>query len=133
MRKYSLIEKAFLLKETPPFENLEDQELFNIADVLATIKFKQGEPVLKKNSIANYLFMVIDGDVVSESGETTVKVIGVKPILDGSGVSESFVAGSNGATCLRMGKGHFFTTLYECPNVLVEFMQLLDQKERYYY
>lgn len=133
MRKYSLIEKAFLLKDTPPFENLEDQELFNIADVLETVEFNQGDPVLKKNSVANYLFLVVDGDVISESGETSMKVLGVKPILNGSGVSESFVAGSNGATCLRMGKGHFFTTLYECPNVMVEFMQLMDQKKRYFY
>lgn len=133
MRDYSLIEKVFLLKSTPPFENLEDQELFNIADVLTTVEFKSGESVLKKDSTVNYLYLIVDGEVVSESGDTSVKVIGVKPILDGSPATESFIASRNGTACLRMGKGHFFTTLYDCPNVIVEFMELEGRKKRYFY
>ena len=131
-KKLSLVERVFLLKNTPPFDILEDQELMNIAEVLTVWTVPEGEPVQNAGSPVNDMIILADGHVVDHNGATSLKILGVNALLRGTAADETLRAGNGGALILKLEKGHFFTTVYECSGLLVAFMTLLNQQEPYF-
>jgi|SRR5690606_2636822 len=130
--KYSDIEKAFMMKSIPPFDILEDRELFNIASVATVKQFSAGENIQLQDEMSHEVYIVIDGSVASNNPDESVKIIGIRSVLDDTIVPQSLLAGDNGATCLRIGKGHFLTAIYECPAMLIKLTDIKKSKQNYY-
>ncbi|MEX2601030.1 MAG: hypothetical protein WD355_05240 [Balneolaceae bacterium] len=130
--KLSLVERVFLLKNTPPFDILEDQELLNIAEVLTNRAIPEGEPVQNAGNPVNELIILAEGHVADNNGGTSLKILGVSALLRGTPAVQTLSAGPGGALILKLEKGHFFTTVYECSGLLVAFMKLLNEQEPYF-
>ena len=130
--KYSDIEKAFMMKSISPFDILEDRELFNIASVATVKQFSPRENIQLEHEMSHEVFLVIDGSVASLNSNEPVKIIGIKSVLDDTIVTQSLIAGDDGATCLRIGKGHFLTAIYECPAMLVKLTDIKKSQQNYY-
>ncbi|MCH8566684.1 MAG: hypothetical protein LAT67_00415 [Balneolales bacterium] len=135
-KPFTIIEKAFILKDTSPFNVLEDQELLNIADTCLTLRYSEGDAVIPESGMLNYLLILADGvfvhhpeqpsviENIKEGVPTPKKLIGVNTFLNDIPIQNRLYAGPNGISCLGITKGYFFTAIYECPNLLVELMKL---------
>ena len=72
-----------------------------------------------------HLLVVVGGRVETEPGRPiSTQVIGADVLLMNRPAPRTLTAGAEGAVCLRMCKGHFFTVVSECPALLVEMSRL---------
>lgn len=131
-RDMTLMERVFCLKNRPPFHQLEDQELLNLTDVVTVTYVSPGEPVITNGKLVHELYILADGNTVSESGVTSLKILGIKSLLKGTPAEETVYAGNQGALLIKLGKGHFFTTIYECPRLMMGLMKLLKDPAPYF-
>lgn len=128
----SVVERAFLLRGTAPFDLLEDQELMNIAAVLRVARIPAGEAVVTGGRPAGELIILAEGGLTSGGGGESLQIAGVKSLLRGTAAEVTVRAGREGALVMKLGRGHFFTTIYECSSLLVGFMKLLDRPDPYF-
>ena len=127
----TVIEKLFALKRNRSFRHLHDSDLILIAEIAVPRQFEPGSTVAEAGTLPNRLLIVAKGsvhpdstDASSGSGpENRVSVIGIDALALEREFDQSFVAGSEGATCLMISKGHFFTIINECPAILTEHLQ----------
>lgn len=125
------IDKMFLLKSIKPFDNLDERTLFNVTEVMRLTKFEPNQSILPEGEVSNEVIVVIDGDIQDENG-ISPKIAGLHSILNDLPIEYKLIAGVNGCKCLRIGKGHFLTTVYECPSLLTELIQLRNIHPHYY-
>ncbi|MCH8495487.1 MAG: hypothetical protein LAT57_07625 [Balneolales bacterium] len=128
--KASDIEKAFLLKSVEPFDKLDERTLFNLVSVMTLTQYEPNKLVLDSQTVCNEVLIVVDGDCRTESSHK-IFLAGVHSVLEDLVIGESISSGSAGAKCLRIGKGHFLTTMYECPFILVDLIRLRNQNPNY--
>jgi hypothetical protein len=128
--KASDIEKAFLLKSVEPFDKLDERTLFNLVSVMTLTQYEPNKVVLNRQTVYNEVVIVVEGDCHTDSGKQ-VFLAGIHSVLEDSGMGESILSGDDGAKCLRIGKGHFLTTMYECPFILVDLIRLRNQIPNY--
>lgn len=128
--KASDIEKAFLLKSVEPFDKLDERTLFNLVSVMTLTQYEPNKSVMDSQTVCNEVLIVVDGDCRTESGNK-IFLAGVHSVLEDSVIGESISSGNGGARCLRIGKGHFLTTMYECPFILVDLIRLRNQNPNY--
>ncbi len=121
-----IIEKLFALKNLDPFKRLRDPELLVIAEVAEERKYAPGETVGLEGRILQSLYIVIDGQILKESEQKSIpEVFGVESLLFDIPITGMLKASSSeGAVCLRISKRHFFTTIYECPELLLGFLEM---------
>ncbi len=127
----SEIDKMFLLKSIKPFDTLDERTLFNIAEVTRLSYFDPDTHILNGKEIASEVVIEVEGELTDSSGNR-LKIVGLHSILSDSPLETDIYAGSKGCRCLRIGKGHFLTTIYECPGILTELMQLRNLDPHYY-
>ena len=92
-----------------------------IAEVAVPKRFEPGETVVEAGALPNRLLVVANGSVQGDSRAETdseISIIGVDALALERSFEETFVAGPDGATCLMISKGHFFTIINECPAIL---------------
>ena len=73
---------------------------------------------LPAGQAAEVLFIVIEGDVLSESGRAP-RVFDAASALFGLAATSDFSAGPEGAGVLYLAKPHLFTIARECPDFVV--------------
>ena len=119
-----IIEKLFALKNLDPFNRLQDSELLVIAEVAEERRYAPGETVGLEGKILQSLYIVIDGQILKESEQKSIpEVFGAESLLFDIPITDMLKASSSkGAVCLRISKRHFFTTIYECPELLLGFL-----------
>jgi len=127
----SEIDKMFLLKSVQPFDKLDERTLFNISEVMRLSKFEPNQIILPENEVSNEVIVLVDGGIMDIDGNSVV-IAGINSILIDTVVENRLIAGENGCKCLRIGKGHFFTTVYECPSILTDLIQLRNIHPHYF-
>jgi signal-transduction protein with cAMP-binding, CBS, and nucleotidyltransferase domain len=118
----TLSEKIFALKSIAPFDVLRDSEIALIAQQARVRRFAGAEVIADPDRPLRKLHVVVDGSVRRVGNiESSPTVFGVEALLFSRGLDETIVASDEGATCLQIRRGNFFTIASECPGLLVGF------------
>lgn len=124
------IEKAFMLKSIQPFDKLDERTLFNMVSVMTLTKYVANTTLMDAETVGNEVMIVVDGSIITNSGGS-ITIGGIRSVLKNIAVGQDITTSETGATCLRIGKGHFLTTMYECPFILVDLIKLRNQNPNY--
>ena len=120
----TITEKLFALKKIPLFNRLRNSELILIAEVASVRRFGSGEKVVSSGVLLQSLYVVVQGAVQKENSGTSAPIFGIESLIFEKTTSEMLQAdSSDGATCLVISKGHFFTIVNECPNLAIGFLE----------
>lgn len=116
----SIPDRLFTLRRIPPFDRLRDTELALVADVARGRRFAAGEVIASSAKPLTRLHVVAAGGLVDPSGTPVGPVFGAENLLFDRPLPGEVRAGPEGASCLLVGKGNFFTMINECPGFLVD-------------
>jgi hypothetical protein len=116
----------FALRALPGFDQLRAEELLAVAAGMTERRYRPGQVVAPAGTSLWHLLVVVEGRIVPQGGaEALPPIIGADLLLTNRAVATTLVADPrDGAVCLRLGKGHFFTVVNECPALLVEMIRL---------
>lgn len=121
----TLIERLFALKANPCFRSLDDSELAGIAQVAKLRHYGPGEHLAVAGQLLTRLYVVVGGQVESVEGQPMPPVVGAACLLGGLHLAGVLRASPvEGATCLLIGKGHFFTIVHQCPALVTGLVEL---------
>jgi len=123
----TLIEKIFILKSMSPFNKLEDSELILTANITKIKKYNKGDIILAKDVYVYSISMFIEGEATTTSGNRVDKLFGIKEILEDKTFVEDIIA-TTSVKIMTISKAHFFTLIYECPDLLLELLNLTDTR-----
>jgi CRP-like cAMP-binding protein len=111
-----ITEKIFALQRLTPFNALRHGELVLIAEVTRERRFAPGEVVSAAGTPVSRLFAVVCGRLLAADSTPVPAVFGMVSLLYNYPlIYDLRVALESSATCLSIGKGHFFTIINECP------------------
>lgn len=126
MKPQNLIEKAFLLKNTPVFKSLELDSLLSISEKIELVTYPPGTPIFNEGDEALHLFLVIEGSI-------TLNGIEKQSLKEGSffgdehlfsGTRRTYSATSESAvTLLCLLKRHLYAIMTECPSVAIAWLE----------
>lgn len=130
MKKLSLIDKAFVLKRTPLFSELDLDLILTIADKLGISVFEENETVFLFGDEATKMYFVVKGQLqlFDEEGQAMQEL---KP-LDFFGDEALFnerpryytVKSMTESTLLTLSRTNLLTIISECPSVAVGLLQV---------
>lgn len=121
----TLIERLFALKANPCFQSLDDSELAGIAQVAKLRCYAPGEPLAIAGQLLTRLYVVVAGQVENLQGQPMPPVIGAACLLGGLPLVVPLQASPvEGASCLLIAKGHFFTIVHQCPALVTGLVEL---------
>lgn len=121
----TVIERFFKLRDVAPFDRLYDSELSLIAGAAVQRTYAPGHVIVSSGKLLKALFIVVDGCLEDSEGRRLPQVFSPEFLLMGIPAEGDIKASAEqGATCLLISKGHFFTMLYECPALALGFSEL---------
>lgn len=122
----TLTERMFALRSVPGFDQLRDEERLAVAASMTERRYGPGEVVVLAGSSMSHLLVVVAGQVRAPgSSRSQPPVVGADLLLTNRPAAETLAADAvEGAVCLKMSKGYFFTVVNECPALLVEMIRL---------
>jgi hypothetical protein len=115
------VEKFLAFKITPPFDRLRDVELALIASTAVARRFEPGEVIQADTAPFGRFLLLAAGSWQSPAGPLP-RSLGVGSLLFDRGAPGAILAGANGAVCLVIGKSHFHTIAYECPDLILGYL-----------
>ena len=127
MKNITLIEKAFLLKRTPPFCGLDLDLLLTIADKLGHVRFQPTDFIFNVGEEANRMYFIATGQVqlntsshffLIESGD----YFGDEALFNNQPRCYSAKAESR-VDLLTLSRTNLYTIISECPSVGIGFLQ----------
>lgn len=119
-----LMEKLFALRQSKYLKGLDESALTLIAEIAETRVFAPGEKFADAGHCLQRLYLVVEGAIQNQNDVTMPEVLGPASLLFGVPVHESLIAvPGQGATCLVVGKGHFFTIVYQFPSLLCRLLE----------
>jgi CRP/FNR family transcriptional regulator, cyclic AMP receptor protein len=124
MKKLSLIEKAFFLKKTSIFKDLDLDMLLSVADKLNQDVYDANEDVFKKGQKGNKIYFIADGDVDIIENELILKKLkktdffGDETLFNEMPRSYHALCKSN-CLILTLSKSSLMTIISECPHVAI--------------
>lgn len=119
------MEIMFALGRQPPFDRLTDPELEIAASVASERHFEAGELVLNAGDSFRRVLILLDGAWTCEE-RPLPRLLGVRSLLSGQEGPGEVRAGAEGAHCLTLTRGHFFTLVNECPALLLALLSMAD-------
>lgn len=125
MKKLSLIEKAFFLKRTILFNDLDLDLLIAIADKMHQDIYEKNEKVFELNQIANKMYFVVKGtiNIVDENNNIIKTLVKSDFFGDESLFNEKPRAYSvfcaEDSLLISLNKINFHTIISECPSVAI--------------
>lgn len=130
MKRLTLIDKAFLLKRTPLFGNLDLDLLLSIADKLGVAFFEEDDFVFFANEEANRMYFIVKGKIAIRTPES-VPICTLKD-TNFFGEESLFNNQPRGyeALCLvetvllTLSRTNLYTIISECPSVAMGFLQV---------
>lgn len=129
MNQLTLIDKAFLLKQTSLFSMLDLDLLLIISDKLGLTEFDEGDLVFATGEAAIRMYFIVKGEIEIQSQDK--QVLGTLRAPDFFGDESLFSDQSRGynAICktdvmlLTISKTNLLTIISECPQVAVGLLQ----------
>lgn len=120
----NLLDKAFLLKKSVPFEDVELELLLSFAETLKEITFHKGEVIFQKGDDAKNMYFIVEGQVSCETlGELqTSAYFGDQEIFSFS-VRNQKATALNECRCLSLSKEHLFMMISESPTLAKGFLK----------
>ncbi|HWA09035.1 MAG TPA: hypothetical protein VG838_06160 [Opitutaceae bacterium] len=116
----TLVEKILVLKTTPPFDGLRDNELALIGSAAVQRNFTAGETVHPGGAPLGRFHLLVKGSWTSPAGPLP-RTLGVASLLYDL-PAPAVTAGPGGAECLVIARSHFHTVTAECPEVLIGYL-----------
>ncbi|MDR3623926.1 MAG: cyclic nucleotide-binding domain-containing protein [Chlamydiales bacterium] len=123
MKSWTLIDKAFALKTTNLFAELDLDLLLTIADKMGTSRFKEGEIIFPLLQDAHRMYLIVEGTVqIQDTNEHILAHLHQGDFFgDESLFNEKPRAYSahslTHTTLLTLSKIHLLTIISECPSV----------------
>jgi signal-transduction protein with cAMP-binding, CBS, and nucleotidyltransferase domain len=102
------------LARIPPFDRLDPDEVSTLAGVASARRFGPGEVIVAAGQPVGRITIVLEGS----AEEDPEKVLGLLPALLGFPQAQNLHASAQGAMCLRIRRGQFYTIVFECPEIL---------------
>lgn len=124
----SLIEKAFFLKKTRLFSNLDLEMLLAIAEKLHEDDYDKDEKVFSPGQVANRIYLIVSGsvEIFDEKGNKALLISG-DFFADESifnDLPRSYTAICRADTLFfTLSRSHLLSTISECPSVAVTLLQ----------
>lgn len=125
------IEKIFHLKSVRPFDRLDEIALSKLVEVMPLRRYEAGALIVTGDMICNEVLIAIEGRF-STGTVDTVSIAGIHSVLEDIPIGENVSAGKNGVSCLRIGKGHFLTMVYEFPFLLTDLIEINKRNPNYF-
>lgn len=129
MKPLTLIDKAFLLKQTSLFGMLDLDLLLVISDKLGSLEFDPGDCIFASGELALRMYFIVKGEVEIKSTEKQVLETLLAPDFFGdealfSEKLRGYTAISKTETLLlTLSKTNLLTIISECPQVAVGLLQ----------
>lgn len=121
----TLVERVFRLRAIAPFDRLTDVELALIAEAAVLRRYEPGKRVVSRDKAARALFVTLQGSLTDGIGRRLPDVLPTESLLCSKPLAYDVLASAaDGAVCLLINKGHFFTILHECPALTIGFIEL---------
>ena len=130
----TIIDKIFILKKISPFDRLKDSQISVIAEVAKEQIFEPNKIVSFKDKIQHKLYIIIKGNILTETDQKPIpQIFGLESLLFDIPISETLKASAKGAICLVIPKKYFFTIMYECPELVLGFLEKTHYTTKYLY
>jgi CRP/FNR family transcriptional regulator, cyclic AMP receptor protein len=129
MKQLSLIEKAFFLKKTKVFSDLDLDLLLAIADKISQDLYDKDETVFSINQVANRMYFVANGTVqILDQGDQMIAELSPPEFFGDEALfnekPRTFHAiCKTEALLLTLSRSNLMTILSECPSVATSFLQ----------
>ena len=130
MKNLTLIDKAFLLKRTPPFNGLNLDLLLAIADKLVPLLFDEKDDRFVIGEEANRMYFIADGKIKIEDHQShpeqfleTGNFFGEESLFNNQPRKYSATAVEK-TQLLALTRTNLYTIISECPSVAVGFLQV---------
>jgi CRP/FNR family transcriptional regulator, cyclic AMP receptor protein len=139
MKKLSLIEKAFFLKKTILFNDLDLDLLIAIADKMHQDVYEKEEKVFELDQIANKMYFIAKGSVnILDENQKVIKTLLKNEFFGDESLFNEKPRGYS-VFCLEdsllisLNKTNFQTILSECPSVAISLLNCYAKKTMYRY
>jgi len=120
----NITEKIFALNKIEAFSSLQYSELILIAEVTAESSYQPGKVIVPSGTVLQKLYVVVQGKVMTQEKHQSIPIFGVGALILEEAIPYDLIADNDlGATILSISKGHFFTIINECPNVVINFLK----------
>lgn len=119
----TLAERIFLLRGAKAFAHMYDSEVGSIAGACRVRRYEPGEVLARPGRPLKHLYLVAEGRVLDERAGPMPSVFGATSLLTGQSLDTTLTVDPElGATCLLLGRAHFFTLVNEYPPFLVNLL-----------
>jgi CRP/FNR family cyclic AMP-dependent transcriptional regulator len=130
MKRLTLIDKAFLLKRTIPFNALDLDLLLTIADKVGLVMFDSGDYIFVNEEEANRMYFIVRGEVqIQTSNKQPLCILasgdffGEESLFNNK--PRNYAAFAPVEThLLTLSRTNLYTIISECPSVAVGFLQV---------
>lgn len=130
----SLIEKAFFLKKTRLFSDLDLEMLLAVAEKLHEDDYDQGEKVFNPGQVANRIYLIASGSVQIYDAErgaicnlSSGDYFGDESLFNERPRSYTAICNSD-TLFLTLSRSHLLSIISECPSVAVTLLQAYSQE-----
>lgn len=139
MKKLSLIEKAFFLKRTILFNDLDLDLLIAIADKMHQDVYEKEEKVFELNQIANKMYFIAKGSVnILDETNNIIKTLSKNEFFGDESLFNEKPRGysvycTEDSLLISLNKTNFQTIMSECPSVAISLLNCYAKKTMYRY
>ncbi|MCB1181663.1 MAG: cyclic nucleotide-binding domain-containing protein [Chlamydiia bacterium] len=130
MKHINLIDKAFLLKTTHLFGNLDLDLLLIISDKMEMVSHKKGSYIFRKGHDATKMYLVTEGtiEILNFNGEQLALVnvgdfFGDESIFNERPRAYDAKCKTD-VTVLNLSRSHLLSIISECPSVAIQLLEV---------
>lgn len=123
MNAMTLIDKAFFLKKTPLFAELDLDLLLSVADKMQITTFEKDEEIFTDGHEAQRMYFLVAGRVcINDTILAVQDFFGEESLFSEKPRVYSAIAKSH-TTLMTLSKTHLMTIISECPSVAIGLLQ----------
>jgi CRP/FNR family transcriptional regulator, cyclic AMP receptor protein len=129
------IDRIAFLQNVPLFAGMSSQELLRVAEIVKEVNFPSNTTIIHEDDIGDYMFILVDGEVLIHRGSAQVGRLGSKDffgemsVLDRGPRSASVTTLSN-CQMLRIDERDFWQILVVHNTLAVSLVRILAQRLR---
>ena len=129
------IDKVAFLQNVPLFARMTPQELIDVGEIAKEITYPANTAVIREGDIGDYLFIVVDGEVMVHRGDVQIRGLSSKDffgemsILDRESRSAS-VTTTSSCLMLQIDQRDFWELLVTHNTLAVAMVKVLTQRLR---
>ncbi|SCA62458.1 Uncharacterized protein SCG7086_AA_00480 [Chlamydiales bacterium SCGC AG-110-P3] len=122
----SLIEKAFALKATAAFQNVDLNTLLSIGDQLDVACYKAGDDIFHQGRSGHNTYIIIEGTVTLSDGDTTVTLESTTLFGEEEALTDTprryTATAATLCTVLLLSRTALINSISECPTIAINLL-----------